>query len=162
MLGSMPAAPPSLVQTSKCGAFASFQNRVRGVHVLCVKFEARYCCAGEHKFDLFHTGYCFAAALEQLHFPISGSSHNIERVQKNMYLCTLLLYHIHICDINTTRPHVGGDEYARLAAAEFLHNSVALVLGHVTVDASDGEEESALCLSEHVVAEVGKTVAIFM
>ena len=45
----------------------------------------------------------------------------------------------HIGDINTAGPHVGGDEYARLAAAELLHNGVALVLGHVTVHARHGE-----------------------
>ena len=57
--------------------------------------------------------------------------------------------------VNTTGPHVSGDQDTRLAAPELLHDGVSLLLGHVAVHGAHSEVRLPHLLREPVHLTLG-------
>jgi hypothetical protein len=71
-----------------------------------------------------------------------------------MYCLQLCLTHVivdderHLLHIDTAGKQIGGDQHARRAGAELLHDQLTLLAGHVTVHGGHGEIALALCVDE--------------
>lgn len=60
-----------------------------------------------------------------------------------------------LLNVDTPSPHVGRNKHSAVALSEILHNTISLLLGHITVHAADGEVGFAHLIGQPVDLPAG-------